>query len=85
MVQALTGVHVSEATTRRHICDLATAEQDVHTAQVRHPQQERPSSAMVRSPDAAMVPFGAGQWADPIREATSERWPVCSSLNVPAG
>jgi hypothetical protein len=65
MLEALTGVQVSEATARRHTYCLGMAYQDVQTAQARQPELcETKSNAMAISPDGAMVSLVGGQWAE---------------------
>jgi hypothetical protein len=67
MLAALTGVQVSEATTRRQTYTAGAAYEGVQAAQVAAP--EEPASPvradkLVLSADGAMVPLVHGQWAE---------------------
>jgi len=67
MLAALTGVQVSEATTRRQTYTTGAAYEAVQAAQVAAPEEPAPSvraAKLVLSADGAMVPLVHGQWAE---------------------
>lgn len=67
MLAALTGVQVSEATTRRQTYTAGVAYEAVQAAQVAAPEEPAPpvrADKLVLSADGAMVPLVHGQWAE---------------------
>ena len=67
MLAALTGVQVSEATTRRQTYGAGAAYEAVQAAQAltsEHPGDCSPAAKLVMSADGAMVPLVHGQWAE---------------------
>lgn len=67
MLEALTGVQVSEATVRRQTYTAGVAFQAVQTAQAaagEQPARSKPVGKLVFSADGAMVPLVHGQWAE---------------------
>lgn len=67
MLAALTGVQVSEATTRRQTYTAGAAYEAVQAAQVAAPEEPAPpvrADKLVLSADGAMVPLVHGQWAE---------------------
>lgn len=67
MLEALTGVQVSEATMRRQTYTAGVAYQAVQTAQAaagEQPAPSKPVGKLVVSADGAMVPLVHGQWAE---------------------
>ena len=66
MLEALTGVQVSEATMRRQTYTAGVAYQAVQTAQAaaEQPAPSKPVGKLLVSADGAMVPLVHGQWAE---------------------
>src|SRR5215469_18607567 len=67
MLAVLTGVQVSEATTRRHTYAAGAAYEAVQAAQALTPADSGggpPADQLVLSADGAMVPLVHGQWAE---------------------
>jgi hypothetical protein len=65
MLERLTGVQISEATTRRQTSQMGEAVLRVQNAQAHEEAGERKAQdQLIISPDGAMVPLVGGQWAE---------------------